>query len=132
MKIQTIKCPSPDLYDVEMHEVIDTDESVYQFLRSAVEGMIECIHLPRIGADMWCNGEYLYTLDPGRVNRIAMDIATYSGCMQFFEHPIFGNVAITGGADEEGRSLGLDLSQIDTINEVLVEAITKTEETSFK
>jgi len=77
----------------------------YQLLSDAVGGMIECVGLE--GADLWCNENGIAEGLP--LNMIAS--AIYSDAFNA-SNPILGNVIITGGADEEGETLGLTDEQV--------------------
>ena len=73
----------------------------YKILSDTVEGMIECVHLSE-NEDLWCNENGIAEGKP--LNLIAS--AIYSETFNA-GNPILGNVIITGGADEEGETLGL-------------------------
>lgn len=82
----------------------------YQLLRDAVEGYIECVHLSSLGVDMWLNEEgKLIGLEPNA-------LATYLFLREFNTlDVIMGNVIFTGGADEEGETLGLTEEQLQKL-----------------
>lgn len=73
----------------------------YKILSATVEGMIECVSLSD-NEDLWCNENGIAEGKP--LNLIAS--AIYSETFNA-GNPILGNVIITGGADEEGETLGL-------------------------
>jgi hypothetical protein len=73
----------------------------YKILSDTVEGMIECVRLSE-NEDLWCNDNGIAEGKP--LNLIAS--AIYSETFNA-GNPILGNVIITGGADEEGETLGL-------------------------
>lgn len=73
----------------------------YKILSDTVGGMIECVSLSE-NEDMWCNDNGIAEGKP--LNLIAS--AIYSETFNA-GNPILGNVIITGGADEEGETLGL-------------------------
>lgn len=73
----------------------------YKILSDTVEGMIECVRLSE-NEDMWCNENGIAEGRP--LNMIAS--AIYSETFNA-GNPILGNVIITGGADDEGETLGL-------------------------
>ena len=77
----------------------------YKTLSNAVGGYIECVGLE--GADMWCNENGIAEGLP--LNMVAS--AIYSEAFGV-SNPILGNVIITGGADEEGETLGLTDEQV--------------------
>lgn len=85
----------------------DTDEFVsYATLSRAVGGMIEAVTLPN-GLTLWVNEEG--KLDGLPVNEYAtrLFVSAY-GAVDI----IVGNVIITGGADENGETLGLTDKQV--------------------
>jgi hypothetical protein len=84
----------------------------YPMLRDAVGGLIECVSLRTRGLDMWVNEEGKF--------------------MGFYQNPIanalweeeygltdvmMGDVIITGGADEEGDTIGLNDTELAEIME---------------
>jgi hypothetical protein len=73
----------------------------YKILSDTVEGMIECVRLSE-NEDLWCNENGIAEGRP--LNMIAS--AIYSETFNA-GNPILGNVIITGGADDEGETLGL-------------------------
>ena len=73
----------------------------YKILSDTVEGMIECVSLSD-NEDLWCNENGIAEGKP--LNLIAS--AIYSETFNA-GNPILGNVIITGGADDEGETLGL-------------------------
>lgn len=77
----------------------------YPLLSETVGGMIECVGLGN--ADLWCNENGIAEGLP--LNMIAS--AIYSETFKT-SNPILGNVIITGGADEEGETLGLTDEQV--------------------
>lgn len=78
----------------------------YKVLSNAVEGMIECVRLAE-DTDMWCNEN---GIAEGRDLNL-MASAIYNETFGV-ANPILGNVIITGGADEEGETLGLTEEQV--------------------
>jgi hypothetical protein len=77
----------------------------YKLLSNSVGGMIECVGLG--DADLWCNENGI--AEGLELNMIAS--AIYSETFGA-SNPILGNVIITGGADEEGETLGLTDEQV--------------------
>lgn len=71
-------------------------------LQAAVDGTVDCVHLPELGIDMWVNDEGLILgLDP---NFHASLFARAAGASQ----PLyFGDVILTGGPDDDGDSTSL-------------------------
>ena len=85
----------------------DTDEFVsYATLSRAVGGMIEAVTLPS-GLTLWVNEEG--KLDGLPVNEYATRLFVSAfGAVDV----IVGNAIITGGADDEGETLGLTDAQV--------------------
>jgi len=95
--------------------VIDTDgkksvvefefKNSYKTLSDAVGGYIECVGLE--GVDMWCN-------ENGIAEGLPLNMVASAIYYEAFNasNPILGNVIITGGADEEGETLGLTDEQV--------------------
>jgi hypothetical protein len=85
---------------VDIVEFAETD--TYKTLSGAVGGLIECVYLHHLNADMWINEE-------GKLNGSGLnEFAT----MLFHDaygatDLIFGDVIITGTADEEGNTTTL-------------------------
>ena len=88
----------------------------YELIKDAVEGWIECVHLSSLGVDLWCNEE-------GKLAGLPQnDIATLLFHKEFGAHDsIRGNVIFTGGADDEGDTIGLTEDQIKTLTELFGE-----------
>lgn len=78
----------------------------YKTLSNAVGGMIECVRLAE-NEDLWCNENGI--AEGLELNMIAS--AIYSETFNA-GNPILGDVIITGGADEEGETLGLTDEQV--------------------
>jgi len=87
----------------------DEDKS-YETLSKAVGGLIECVNIPSLGVDMWINEE-------GKVN--GLDLNGFGCALWVSEYGytdiIVGDVIITGGVDEEGRTLGLTDRQVEKV-----------------
>ena len=77
----------------------------YKTLNNAVGGYIECVGLE--GADMWCN-------ENGIAEGLPLNMVASAIYYEAFKasNPILGNVIITGGADDEGETLGLTDEQV--------------------
>jgi len=79
----------------------------YDTIKDAVGGWIECVHLPSLGADLWVNEE-------GKL--IGLPINAYGTKLWAKEYGrtdiIVGDIIITGGADEEGDTLGITPTQL--------------------
>jgi hypothetical protein len=91
--------------------VANDDEFVgYKTLSDAVGGMIEAVSLPS-GMTLWVNEEGKLNGLP--VNRVATELLTREFGQKF--DTIVGNAIITGGADDEGETLGLTNDQVATL-----------------
>lgn len=73
----------------------------YEMIRNAVNGWIECVRLSE-NEDLWCNENGLAEGLPLNPYATAIYCETFSA-----NNPVVGDVIITGGADEEGETLGL-------------------------
>jgi len=86
----------------------------YQMIRDAVDGYIECVHLPSIGVDMWCNEE-------GKL--IGLPQNDFASLFFQKDYGVFdsvrGDVIFTGGVDKEGETLGLTDTQLDELKKRL-------------
>ena len=73
----------------------------YKLLSDSVGGMIECVGLSE-NEDLWCN-------DNGISERLPLNMIASAIYSEAFGagNPILGDVIITGGADDEGETLGL-------------------------
>jgi hypothetical protein len=89
-------------------------DTCYKTLSDAVGGLIECVALAK-DIDMWVNEE-------GK--NMGLDFNPHA--TRLFVHafgvtdPIAGDVIVTGGADDEGETLGLSDERIDEITHFLV------------
>ena len=84
-------------------EIVEFDEAdTYNTLRGAVEGLIECVYLSNLGVDMWINEE-------GKINGSSLnEFATMLYMDEYGANDlIFGNVILTGTADEQGNTTTL-------------------------
>lgn len=86
------------------------------FLKTAYELMdattIGALDIPVIQASMWYDDEYLYRRTEANLNYIATamhNVATGT------EHPVLGNVVVTGMPDDEGHTMGLSAEAIISI-----------------
>ena len=78
----------------------------YKLLSETVGGLIECVRLaPNL--DMWVN-------DNGLAEGLAQNPHGTALYVDTFNYPnvIVGNIIFTGGADEEGETLGLTDEQV--------------------
>lgn len=102
------------LMTVEQYE----DGKSYDFIKNGVGGWIECVHLANLGGvDMWVNEE-------GKLDGLPVNpIATLAWIRDYgMTDVIVGNVVFTGGADEEGETLGLNDEQLANIKNLLLAA----------
>lgn len=74
----------------------------YELIRDGVGGWIECVSLPYLNADMWVNEE-------GKLNGLPFNhIGTALWVGEYgLTDIIVGDIVVTGGADEEGNTVGL-------------------------
>jgi hypothetical protein len=81
----------------------------YQLLQAGVEGLFDCVSIKQ-NLDLWLN-------DSGKIDRLPMnEIGTYLYRTRFkTEDYIAGNIVLTGGADEEGETLGIDDTELEQI-----------------
>lgn len=86
--------------------VIEFKFGEYEYLSEGVGGMIGCVRLEN--ADMWVNDNFLAEGLPLNPYATALYADTY-GMENAY---ICGDVVITGGADEEGETLGLTDEQV--------------------
>ena len=82
----------------------------YNLISTAVGGMIECISLTNVigQPDMWINENGKFSGLDQNPYATALWVDIYSTT-----DVIMGDVIITGGADEEGETLGLSDEQVD-------------------
>lgn len=91
----------------------------YEVLSSAVEGMIECVHLGSIGVDMWLNEE-------GKVYDLPENL--FATCL--FEREfgvrdsVRGNVIFTSTDLDTGETIGLTEEQFDVLEFALAQLMT--------
>jgi hypothetical protein len=76
-------------------------------LQSAVEGYIECVRLTDT-LEMWVNENFI-------AENLSLNILGSIFYKENFDKdmPILGNIIFTGGADDEGETLGLNAREID-------------------
>lgn len=87
-----------------------TNDTCYQVLSDAVGGLIECVslHDKPSQPDMWLNENGKFSgLDQNPIANALWDD------MYGLTDTIMGNVVITGGADDEGYTLGLSDEQVE-------------------
>lgn len=99
---------------VEIHQV----ESIeYETLSTAVNGMIELVSISE-DIDMWLNEEGKFIgLEPN----VIATILFYRAFSRF--DLVMGDVIITGGSDDEGKTIGLSDESIIDIMTMLQEGI---------
>lgn len=78
----------------------------YKMLSNAVGGYIECVRLSAT-TDLWCNENGIAEGLPLNLKGSAIYLETFNA-----GNPILGNIVITGGADDEGETLGLTDEQV--------------------
>jgi hypothetical protein len=93
-------------------EVIDLDLTAdsLQTLQTAVDGWVQAIDLDE-SLTMWLNEE-------GKLHGLPHNpYAQFAGDKRFGAHTdyLVGDVVFTGGTDDEGETLGLDLNTADQI-----------------
>ncbi len=82
----------------------------YDTIKNAVGGWIECVHLPSFGADLWVNEEGKLLGLPHNAFGSVLWAKEY-GHTDF----ISGDLIITGGADDEGETLGISDEQLEGV-----------------
>lgn len=88
--------------------VVEFDNATcYKTLSDAVGGMIECVGIDE-NTDMWVNENGIAEGLPLNLFGSAIYKETWNA-----GNPILGNIIITGGADEEGYTLGLTDEQVE-------------------
>jgi hypothetical protein len=101
---------SMDFHDVD-------PEKEYDFLSGSVGGWIQSVSLSNQleGFDLYCNEE-------GKLNGLPVNwTATYLWELSYGKTDVLvGDVVLTGGADDEGETLGLSQEQMDRLTNLLV------------
>lgn len=94
-------------------KILDIEHNTLSQLQNAVDGLIQPIDLDA-NAVMWVNEEGLF-----RNDLEANDIATslYAQMYQI-TNPIIGDVVFTGGADDNGDTLGLTEEYVKALTEM--------------
>lgn len=97
-----------------------TNATCYETLSNAVGGLIECVSLPDLDMDLWCN-------DNGRAEGLGPNPAASQLYIdqypmvidgvdeKYHNYAIVGDAIITGGADDEGNTLGLTDEQVEQL-----------------
>ena len=95
-------------------DVIEVEEGrTGNAIRDAVDGLYDCIHIPSLGVDMWINDEGKLEDLPINAMGTALWISQYG-----MTDMIVGNIVVTGGVDEEGNTLGIDVNKIIEVLEL--------------
>ena len=94
-------------------DVVDFDESKsYETIKEAIGGgTIQCITLRSLGVDMWIDDNGKLIDDP-QINAFGSALWVDSYGMTDL---IVGDIIITGGADDEGKTLGLTDEQVVSV-----------------
>jgi len=108
--------------DLDVVEFDPTDS--YNIIKESIGGGIfQCIYLPELNADMWIDDEGKLFSEPV-INAFGSALWVNSYGMTDM---IVGDIIITGGADSEGKTLGLTQEQVATIikaaNDVMLLAV---------
>ena len=94
-------------------DVVDFDESKsYETIKEAIGGgTIQCITLQSLGVDMWIDDNGKLINDP-QINAFgsALWVDSYD-----LTDIIVGDIIITGGVDDEGKTLGLTDEQVVSV-----------------
>ena len=95
-------------------DVIEVEEGkTGNAIRDAVGGLYDCIHIPSLGVDMWINDEGKLEGLPINANGTALWVSQYG-----MTDIIVGNIVVTGGVDEQGNTLGIDVNKIIEVLEL--------------
>jgi hypothetical protein len=98
-------------------EITEVESIEYETLSTAVNGMIELVSISK-DIDMWLNEEgKLIGLEPN----VIATMLFYKAFSKF--DLVMGNVIITGGSDDEGKTIGLSNESIIDIMTMLQSAI---------
>ena len=94
-------------------DIIDFDESKsYETIKAAIGGgTIQCIHIPSLDVDMWIDDEGKLVNEPV-INAFGSALWVDSYGMTDL---IVGDIIITGGADDGGKTLGLTDEQVVSV-----------------
>ena len=91
----------------------DIDSGLAAF-QAIVGGQVQVVPLHVPGTDLWCNEYTPVTGLPLAVNPRATRLYHRAGGMPWAN--VFGDTFITGGADDEGETLGLSHAQAELLN----------------
>ena len=98
-----ITCTTEDVVKID-----DFDESKsYETISGFIGGRIDCIHLSHLGVDMWIH-------DEGKIMDLPINaLGTALWLSEFGPTDyIAGNIVITDGPDEEGKTRGLSFEKV--------------------
>jgi len=98
-------------------EVMEVEQIEYDTLYEAVNGLVELVSINE-DIDMWLNEE-------GKVNGLEPNIIAsllYNKVFPNFD-VIMGDVVITGGADDEGNTVGLSDQSIQDVMALIQDGI---------
>lgn len=109
-----ITCTAEDVLNVR-----EFDESKsYETISDFIEGRFDCIYLHNLGVDMWIH-------DEGKINNLPINaLGTALWLSEFGPTDyIAGNIVITDGPDEEGKTRGLSFEKVEEILKNVVKAV---------
>jgi len=86
--------------DIDVIEVEEGESG--NAIREVVDGYFDCIHIPSLGVDMWINDEGKILELPLNTFGTALWVSQYG-----LTDVVVGDIAITGGCDSEGVTLGI-------------------------
>ena len=90
--------------DIDVIEVEESESG--NAIREVVDGYFDCIHIPSLGVDMWINDEGKLLELPINAFGTALWVSQYG-----LTDVVVGDIAITGGCDSEGATLGITTEQ---------------------
>ena len=101
--------------EIDFHDV--SSEGEYDFLSGSVGGSIQSVYLGNDfdGFNLWCNEEG--KLEGLPFNALATELWENSYGKTDM---IVGDVVVTGGADDEGETIGLSQEQMDKLAQFFV------------
>ena len=103
------------------HEVVEFEVgNSYNLIREAVGGWIECVHIAPYGVDVWLNAEGKLINLPYNLVGQRLWVSAYGAT-----DVIVGDIVVTGGADEDGETLGLTDEQLNDIKTRLMYDLVK-------
>jgi hypothetical protein len=104
-----------------LDEMPTGDDESLAYLQGKVGGWVQAVDLQgkMAGFTLWTNEE-------GKMNGLPFnDLATLIWELSYgaYTDIIVGDCVITGGADEEGDTIGLDAEQIDYLEQIVKDAL---------